>query len=1256
MPIKTKVFQIVFITGKYDNTYTINQARQLLEDTKPDAFEFKFFNYDEIDKSELVYQEVLKSASHTDMVFIISHGGFTHFRRFNDVFDELSKSCKIFLESSIQDEVDELRQRLNISPEEFARIYAYYTMGGLENLSQLFLWMVNQWRSGTYKISPPQVPQWEGIYGLENDLELYRKHLKNIQADDKPVIGVLFHAQFYHNDNIAHVEAIKKEIEKQGAIALLCYTGVSVQPELNRKGIQWLIDELLIQDGQPVVDVIINTLAYSQTILGNPGDGTAIMLEESIYSKLGVPVLQSFQVWMNEEEWYKSQQGVDGMTLVSGIYYPEFDGQIISYPSAYTIYESDEFGTRYRLKPIQERIQKICALAKNWAALRHKENSEKKIAVILHNMPPRNDQIGCAWGLDTPASVHHMIESFKESGITTAYPFQDGEEIIQKIIEGVTNDTQWSNPEQMLEKSIDVISGDQYRKWFAQLPEEVQVKMQDDWGDAPGDFLVHQDKMPVPGILNGNIFIGLQPARAFEEKAEACYHSTDFVCPHQYVAFYKWVKHIFEADVILHIGTHGTLEWLPGKEKGLSNACYPDIAISDLPHLYPYCISVVGEGIQAKRRSAAVLTEHMIPSMLESGTYNELSQLDEQLKDYYHAKGNNEKKELAVAHVLWEQVKDLNLDRDLKITEEEAFADFDAFLEDLHVWMERIKTSIIKDGLHIYGQPEEKQRFRNMLRLLTRIPNGSVPALNEGMAEAMGYDYAILLDQPTRCWEQGKTSLMILNEVTEKAIELIQALEEDKYQTSSIRNAVEKLGFKWDVNGKLVEVLSFICEELVPRLLQTTDELKWLVEGINGRMVDPGPGGCPSRGNALILPTGRNFYSINPQAVPTRASWEVGKRMATDLLERYKKDEGKLPEGIAIVMYAGDVMKTYGDDIAEILYLMGVKPVWLGNTPQVSSLELIPLDELQRPRIDVTCRISGLFRDTFPNLIELLDDAVNLVASQDEAIEMNYIRKHVLEDVEDMKARGIDPDIAEQEALLRVFGCPPGTYGGGVDILTNSGKWENNEDLATISTTWSCHAYGRQVHGEKRPDLYGQRLSKTDVTVKNEVSKESDIYDIDDEFIYHGGLIAATQKFSGKKPRSYYGNSADPMRTEIASVEEETARVVRARILNPKWIEGLKQHGYKGAQDVAYMMENVFGWDATADVVEDWMYEQITEHYLLNEENRKWLEEANKWAAHKMTERLLEAIQRKMWDASDEYREQLLNLYLQTEGNIESGL
>lgn len=1250
-------FKIVFVSGPFDNTYEVNKARNLLNEKFPNQFHFDFFKYTQLDEDNDLFSACVQEVLQADMVFITSHAGFTHFKRFNEFFKVVSDSKnKIFLESGIQDEVDELRQNLNISPGEFATIYRYYSMNGTRNLCNLFLWMINQWESGKHKIEKPLVPDWDGIFNFKGSVQERKLYLKQIQEDSKPVIGVLFHSQFYQNDNVSHIKAIKIEIEKQGAIPLICYTGVSAQKDLECKGIDYILDEIFTLNGNTVVDSIINTLGYSQTIMGNPGDGSAEMLEESIYNKLGVSVIQSYSVWFSEEDWNKSQQGVDGMTLVSGIYYPEFDAQIISYPSAYTIFEEDKFGTRYRFKPIQERIEKICSLAKNWASLRYVANKNKKVAIILHNMPPRNDQIGCAWGLDTPASLWQITEVLKLNGICLDNSFKDGEEIINKIIEGVTNDTQWSSPELMVKKSIDTISAEKYQEWFLKLPDAVQEKMELDWGKAPGEFLVHQNKMPIPGILNGNIFIGLQPARAFEEKAEECYHSTNFVCPHQYVAFYKWVKHIFEADVILHIGTHGTLEWLPGKEKGLSNACYPDIAISDLPHLYPYCISVVGEGIQAKRRSAAVLNEHMIPSMVESGTYDDLSYLDGLLKDYYHAKANNEKKVESASYEIWELLKSLNLDQDLRITKEEAFADFEQFLENLHIWMEKIKSSIIKDGLHIYGVPEQKERFRNMIRLLTRIGNGEVPALNDGIAEALNYDYQLLLNEPTKLWDIGKTSLYILEEITDKATLLIENLEKENYRTASI-SLVLKESFSEVFNAsKLEQVLKFICEELVPGLLQTTDELRHLVNGIDGKMVDSGPGGCPSRGNASILPTGRNFYSINPMAVPTRASWKVGQKMGNDLLEQYQKDEGKVPESIAIVMYAGDVMKTYGDDIAEILFLMGVKPVWLGNTVQVNGLELIPLEELTRPRVDVICRISGLFRDTFPNLIEMLDDAVNLVAAQDEDIEMNYIRKHVLAEVEEMKQKGINSEIAEQEARLRVFGCPPGNYGGGVDILTNSGKWENNEDLATISTTWSCHAYGRKVHGDSRPDLYGTRLSKTDVTVKNEVSKESDIYDIDDEFIYHGGLIAATKKFSGKTPRSYYGNSADPNRTEIASVESETARIMRARILNPKWIEGLKQHGYKGAQDVAYMMENVFGWDATADVVEDWMYNKITDHYLLNPENKEWMEDVNKWAANKMSERLLEAIQRGMWDASDEYREQLIQIYLQSEGEIESGL
>lgn len=424
-------------------------------------------------------------------------------------------------------------------------------------------------------------------------------------------------------------------------------------------------------------------------------------------------------------------------------------------------------------------------------------------------------------------------------------------------------------------------------------------------------------------------------------------------------------------------------------------------------------------------------------------------------------------------------------------------------------------------------------------------------------------------------------------------------------------------------------------------------------QGVAGAFLPPGPSGNPSRGNAGILPTGRNFYSIDPATIPSRAAWKIGCDLARQMLERECKEKGCLPESVAIVVYAGDTMKTRGDDLGEILYLLGIRPVWLGNTDRVIDLEAIPLEELGRPRIDVTLRISGLFRDTFPNLIERIEDAVNLVAALEEPPEQNFLRKHIGEEIGELMTEGFTRAQAFDRASARIFGCPPGTYGAGVDTLVNSRKWESKADLGNIYIRYSGHAYGKRLHGEAWGEQFARRLSKTSVTIKNEPSVELDMLDSDDFYIYHGGLIAAVETASKEKPRSYSASTAAPSHVETMTVQEDTARIMRSRIQNPKWLEGLKRHGYKGAQEVSAMVDIVFGWDATSDNIEDWMYDGITEQFVINEENRKWLEEVNPWAVHQIAERLLEAQMRGMWHADEEVLKQLRELYQETEGTIE---
>ncbi|MDU1349753.1 cobaltochelatase subunit CobN [uncultured Clostridium sp.] len=1249
------MFRLTFIMSGFDSAYKLKEATIFIKKHYKENIDIEFIDSYKIDNSMEEYNTSIEKLRESNMIFIAMHGGVTYFKSLEKIMKKFEGKKKFFIYSGVEDENIVLLKKSGISPKQYETILSYYSIGGNENLKNMILYLASSFGDKKFSYNNPKILSWEGIYYPNKIIKDYTSYIENIKKSEKPVIAILFYSKYFRENNTRHIDNFIEEIENLGGAPLAIYTASAPDLANECRGIKWVIDNILMRDGSPQVDAIINTMAHAQSILGDPGDGTRAV-EKSIFEGINVPVLQAMPTYQSLESWENSIKGIDMMALTSSVYDPEFDGQIITVATAYNDIVADEIGERYVFKPIKERINKVCRLALNWAKLRKIKNKDKKVAIIFHNMPPRNDMIGCAFGLDTPHSVYKIINALKEDGIYTEYDFQDGDEIINKIIQGVSNDTRWLTAEKAMEKSVDIISGDTYRQWFSKLSNAVREKMIEDWETPPGDLMVFEDKMPVPGIINGNIFIGVQPQRGYEEKAEEVYHSTDIVPPHQYIAYYKWLKNTFKADVIIHVGTHGTLEWLPGKEIGLSQNCYPDIAIDDIPHLYPYIINVPGEGAQAKRRSYAVILDHLIPSLMQSGTYDEMETLDELLKQYYHGKNGDSGKLIYIQEQIVELVLKNNYHLDLNFSEKDINDNFEIFAEKLHGWIEEIKCSLIKDGLHIFGMVPEGERFENLVFALLRLSNGEAPSLIESICRAKGLDYRDLKDNPYKVNNNNSiTNLMILDEVDEIGRNIIRKFHSLDYKLESIKEIIEEY-FHTKDNKKTEDIyktLKFVSEVINPKLKGTVDEIKYIVEGVRGNFVPPGGSGCPTRGRVSILPTGRNFYTIDPAAVPTKAAWKVGKQLGDNIIDRYLKDEGKYPENIVMVIYSGETIKTCGDDIAEALYLMGIKPKWLESTDKVIGLEVIPLEELKRPRIDVTLRITGLFRDTFPNIIELVEEAVNMASSLDEDESENYIKRNILNEIKNLIDSGFSVEQAEEEAGMRIFGCPPGTYGAGVGILINSKNWEDVNDLGDVYTLWGGHAYGKNFHGKKVKEVFSRRLASAEVTVKNESSVEIDMLDSDDFYNYHGGLIAAVKSNSGKSPRAYCGNSSDPARTKIKDVNEETARIIRSRILNPKWFEGLKKHGYKGAQEISAMVDIVFGWDATADVVEDWMYEKISETYLFNEERREWIKNANSWAIHSMTERLLEANQRGMWSAKDETIEKLKEIYLSIEGDIE---
>jgi cobaltochelatase CobN len=450
--------------------------------------------------------------------------------------------------------------------------------------------------------------------------------------------------------------------------------------------------------------------------------------------------------------------------------------------------------------------------------------------------------------------------------------------------------------------------------------------------------------------------------------------------------------------------------------------------------------------------------------------------------------------------------------------------------------------------------------------------------------------------------------------------------------------------------------MEFVCLELLPNLAKTDEEITNLLHGLSGGYVPAGPSGAPTRGMAHILPTGRNFYAVDPRVLPSKAAWEVGQQLAKEVLDRHWKETGRYPESVGISIWGTSAMRTHGDDVAEVLALLGVRPVWQAESRRITGVEVISLEELGRPRIDVTTRISGFFRDAFPHLIDLMDDAVQMVIALDEDVEQNFIRKHYLKELTELqKDNSLSVEEAEERAAYRIFGAMPGSYGAGILPLINEKNWHTDADFAQAYVNWGGYAYTRNVQGTDARNEFKERLSGVEVALHNQDNREHDIFDSDDYLQFHGGMIATIRNLTGRQPKHYFGDSHDTSRPVVRDLKEETLRVFRSRVVNPKWIESIKKHGYKGGLELTATVDYLFGYDATANVVDDWMYEKVAETYALDPAMQQFFEESNPWALQAIAERLLEAVQRELWkNPSEKALQELKELYLKSEELLES--
>jgi cobaltochelatase CobN len=1171
----------------------------------------------------------------------------------------------------------------------------YLTIGGERNVGECLKFLSDRLLLTGFGSAPPADGPEHGVYLRDVEDATMENWLRTADAS-RPTAAVLFYRAHVTSGNLAFVDALVEALEDRGLNALAVFTSSLRAREGGMPAALKIVGDR--------ADVIISTLSFA---LGDAAADGPPALE-----RLGVPIIQALTSGMPREAWEVSHRGLNPLETAINVAIPEFDGRIVTVPMSFKDRAPEAPGL---YAPHAERIGRIAGIARAMTRLRHQPRALMRVAFVLTNSSAKASQVGNAVGLDAPASLLTLLRAMRRDGYAIEnLPSTSDELMADLLARGSYDDRHPLDPGQAQR-----FSRSRYLVEFSRLPAAARARIEAWWG-APtvrGDALRSADRridkklaskasagaaLPTKepwsdehaylfaAMTFGQALVALQPPRGYGMNPDAIYHTPDLPPTHQYVAFYRWLGTPVEdggwgADAIVHVGKHGTLEWLPGKGVGLSNECFPDALLGDLPLVYPFIVNDPGEGSQAKRRAHAVIVDHLMPAMTNADTYGPLASLNDLVNEYYSLEKLDPAKLPIVQQQIWDLIQQTQLHADLDLRAmlardhgdhthdwddeltpegvpvslaEMSGNDVAHLIEDIDGYLCELGTAQIRDGLHVLGAMPP---LPDTLRALTRLPNGPVAGLQSALADALSLDLPALLAAPGARFDVDRDVAGTTCRTHADAIECTEAVARELYLR------LEGVGFQEraidevvvSVLGRASDSVSaslrFACRTLVPALEQVTDEVDHVLDALAGRYVPPGPAGAPTRGMAHILPTGRNFFAVDPRAVPSQAAWRVGEQLARALLDRHLAEEGRYPEMIGLGAWGTAQMRTQGDDIAEVLALLGVEPVWDPLSRRIQDLAVVSLERLGRPRIDVTLRISGFFRDAFPHLITLVDRAVELVVLLDEPIEQNYPRKHYLAEVQRPADANAPLDDVEARARYRIFGAKPGTYGAGIQQLLETRHWETDHDFATVFVEWGGYAYGRDADGVDARDVFVDRLRSVEVAVHNQDNREHDIFDSDDYYQFHGGMIATVRSLTGRQPKTYFGDSSRPDAARVRDLREEALRVYRSRVVNPKWIESIRRHGYKGGLELTTTVDYIFGFDATAHVAPDLIYEGLAAEYALSPDMQRFLEQSNPWALHAIADRLLEAADRGLWERPDPATlESLREVRLKAESFVEA--
>ena len=1056
--------------------------------------------------------------------------------------------------------------------------------------------------------------------------------------DAGPRIGVvLYRAQLQAGD-VSLAVALCLACRERGLCPRLLWVS-----SLRDPGVQAGVIDLL-QSQQ--VELVVAGTSFASVKTAEAGLGSPL------WEQLNVPVLQMLSSSRSRESWRNSSRGLDPLDLSLQVVMPELDGRLTTRPCAFREQQmtAPEMGAAVPSQvPDLEGIDWLIDHSQRWIRLRQTKNSDRRVGMVLANYPVKDGRVANGVGLDTPASCVAMLHWLKQSGhnLGPGTLPSDGDALMQFLLQGRTN-----SPEGLHRPALDYLALDVYEQWWAGVPSEARAKIEQRWGQ-PCDAcdLDRNHGFAIHGLRYGHVVVLIQPDRGYDPDQIADLHSPDLPPPHRYLAQYLWLNRIHQTHVMVHVGKHGSAEWLPGKGVGLSSSCGPHLALGALPHLYPFIVNDPGEGSQAKRRGHAVVLDHLTPPLGRAGLHGPLQRLEGLLDELVEARQLGAERSQSLERAVLVTLQELNwpgvptkddLKRNPSVINE--------CLDSAETYLCELKEAQIRTGLHRFGQPPSERAELELLLALARPPAHGRPGLTQAMARQVGLaldpwgqeDGEPLDQKDQQLLEQlGCERRQRVGDgvawLEDQAFGVVSALVSNGDGSDLVKPFRDWIQSPTEDDG----TLAAITQDLWPRLIQCApSEKRAFCDGISGGRIPAGPSGAPSRGRPDVLPTGRNFYSVDLRGLPTEAAWDLGRRSAEQLLELHLQEEGDCLRHLALSVWGTATMRNGGEDIAQLLALIGVRPVWDGPTRRLVDLEVIPLRLLGRPRVDVVLRISGLFRDAFPQLLMWVDQAMAMVAALDEPSDQNPLAA-----------------LTQQEGPQgRIYGSAPGAYGAGLQALIDSGAWDSRADLGEAFLQWSQWRYGGSSEPSQDRTGLESALGRVQVVLHNQDNREHDLLDSDDYYQFHGGLSAAIEASSGKRPELWFGDHSRRERPRLHRLERELDKVMRSRLLNPRWIEGMQQHGYKGAFEMGASLDYLFAYDAATDRVPDWCYGALCDQWLNTPEIVEFLERRNPWVLRDMAERLLEASNRGLWQGAADQQIQLLKgLISSSEAQIERG-